>query len=137
MSYSDMIIVDGANVAYAERSANGQPKISNLVAMRNALEERGYRPIIIVDASLRHDIDDPDQLEVLLNQGAVRQAPADTDADYFVIALAKDENSQIVTNDEYSDYRERNPDLGERRVPFMIVNGQVEFYERDLQPPDQ
>ena len=34
-------VVDGANVAYAEMSQGDQPKVSNLVAVRRAREERG------------------------------------------------------------------------------------------------
>ena len=45
------VVIDGANVAYEERSAGGKPKLSNLLKVRRELEERGQEAVIIVDAS--------------------------------------------------------------------------------------
>jgi hypothetical protein len=129
------VVVDGANVAYAELSKEGQPKISNIVAVRRALQEKGYDCVIVVDASLRHEIDDPDQLEGLVDQQAVQQAPAGTDADYFVLETAEELDAQVVSNDEFRGYRDRFPWIERRRVPLMLVNGEVELYEPDLQRP--
>ena len=42
-------VVDGANIAYIEESQEGKPKVSNLVAVRKALQEKGIEPIVIVD----------------------------------------------------------------------------------------
>lgn len=122
------IIVDGSNVAYLERSSNGDPKIGNIVAVRKALTSKGYDPIIVVDANLRYEIDDQHQLEALLDRQEIRQAPADTDADYFVLELADRYDSQVVSNDQYERYAEHYPWVEERRVPLMIIEGQVEFY---------
>ena len=66
-------VVDGANIAYVERSRQGDPKISNLLAVRAALEKKGYEPLIIVDASLIYRIDDRPQLEALIQD----QMPGD------------------------------------------------------------
>lgn len=128
------IVVDGANVAFEEASHDGKPKMSNLVAMRRLLRERGYEPIILVDASLRHEVDDPDQLEALLEEQEVRQVPAGTDADYFVLKTAEQQDAPVVSNDRYKDRREQFPWVDERRVPFMIVQGQVQLYEDSLAP---
>ena len=51
-------VVDGANIAYAERSEKGDSKISNLLAVRATLEQKGYETVMIVDASLLYEIDD-------------------------------------------------------------------------------
>ncbi|HEY0005443.1 MAG TPA: hypothetical protein VGB17_11590 [Pyrinomonadaceae bacterium] len=125
-----VIVVDGANVAYEECSEGGCPKVSNLLAVRQALEEKGYDPIIIVDASLKHRIDDPDQLEKLIQQQTVRQTPAGTDADYFVLEIAAQNDALVITNDRYRDYQEQYPWIEERRVPLMIIGGQVQLYEK-------
>jgi len=122
------IVVDGSNIAYVERSSNGDPRISNIVAVRKALVSKGYDPIIIVDANLRYEIDDPRQLEALLDRQEIRQAPAETDADYFVLELAKRYNSQVVSNDQFERYKELYSWIEQRRVPLMIVEEQVEFY---------
>ena len=129
MAKKKTIVVDGANLAYEETTGDGKPKVSNLVAARQALQERGYTPIIIVDAALRHEIDDPDQLEALFDAQAVRQAPAGTDADFFVLKTADNEGARVVSNDRYDPYQQKFPWIRDRRVPFMIVRGEVEFYK--------
>ena len=126
-------VIDGANIAYAEKSKEGAPKVSNILAVRAALEKMGYEPIVIVDASLIYEIDDPQQLEALMDQQVVRQVPAQTDADYFIIETAENADAIIVSNDEYEPYKRDHPWLEERRVPVMIVNGKAELYEPKLE----
>lgn len=122
-------VIDGANVAYIERDEEGAPMVANLMEVRSALVKMGFKVIIIVDASLRYQIDNPERLESLLDEQIVRQAPADSDADYFIIELAKEMDALVVSNDEFEQYREENPWIEERRVPLMIVNGHVELYK--------
>ena len=126
-------VIDGANVAYIERDEADAPKVSNLMEVRSTLVEMGFKVIIIVDASLRYQIDDSERLESLLDKQIVRQAPADSDADYFIIELAKEMDALVVSNDEFEQYREENPWIEERRVPLMIVNGHVELYKPILE----
>ena len=126
-----LIVVDGANVAWNEQTKDGKPKVSNIVAMRKRLEQDGFDPIIIIDARLRHDIDDADQLEALIDGQHVRQSPAGTDADYFVLKTAKQQDAQFVTNDTFEEYRDDYDWIWERRMPFMIVEGQVQLFEDD------
>ena len=133
MSEKKDIIVDGANIAYIEPTSDGKPKVSNLILVRQALEDKGFDPIIITDAALRYDVDDPQQLEGLIDSKKVRQAPAGTDADYFVLETAERENAYVVTNDEYRDYEERFPWIRDRRVPLMIVEGEVMLYHPNFE----
>ena len=132
MSPRQVAVVDGANVAHIETSEEGAPRVANLVAVRQALEQRGYTPIIIVDASLRHHVDDPAQLEGLIDNQTIRQAPAGVDADYFVLEIAERFEGLVISNDTFDRFRERYPWIEARRVPLMIVRGKVEFYERKL-----
>lgn len=125
----EVVIIDGANVAYEERSAGGKPKLSNLLRVRGELEERGLEAVIIVDASLKYDIDDQSQLETLIRSQQVRQVPAGTDADYFIIQFADQFNARVVTNDRYKDYLEQYPWITDRRLPYMIVEGEVVLYD--------
>jgi hypothetical protein len=124
-----MVVIDGANVAYEERSAGGKPKLSNLLKVRRELEERGLEAVIIIDASLKYDIDDQEQLETLIQSQQVRQVPAGTDADFFIIQFADQLDALMVTNDRYRDYAERFPWIPERRLPYMIVKGEVVLYD--------
>lgn len=124
-----MVVIDGANVAYEERSAGGKPKFSNLLRVRRELEEKGFEAVILVDASLKYDIDDQEQLESLIRSQQVRQVPAGTDADYFIIQFAQELDALIVTNDRYKDYADQYPWVAERRLPYMIVKGEVVLYD--------
>ncbi len=124
-----MVVIDGANVAYEERSAGGKPKFSNLLKVRRELEEKGFEPVILVDASLKYDIDDQEQLENLIRSQQVRQVPAGTDADFFIIQFSQELDALIVTNDRYKDYADQYPWVSERRLPYMIVKGEVVLYE--------
>jgi hypothetical protein len=124
-----MVVIDGANVAYEERSAGGKPKFSNLLKVRRELEEKGFEAVILVDASLKYDIDDQEQLEKLIRSQQVRQVPAGTDADYFIIQFAEQLDALIVTNDRYKDYAGQHPWIPERRLPYMIVKGEVVLYD--------
>jgi hypothetical protein len=125
----EVVIIDGANVAYEERSAGGKPKLSNLLKVRGELEGRGLEAVILVDASLKYDIDDQSQLETLIRSQQVRQVPAGTDADYFIIQFAEQFNARVVTNDRYKDYLEQYPWITDRRLPYMIVEGEVVLYD--------
>lgn len=126
-----IIIVDGANVAWSEQSSDRKPKVSNIVAMRRALEEDGLDPIIIIDASLRHDIDDANQLEGLIDGQHVRQSPAGTEADYFILMTADQQNANIISNDTFEKYRDDYDWIWDRRIPYMIVEGEVQLHFDD------
>src|SRR5258705_3828762 len=79
-----LVLVDGSNVAH---SCEGeQALLSNITLVCDKLREEGYEPLVLVDAALRHQIDDRKTYEQLVESGAIRQAPAGTDADYFILA---------------------------------------------------
>lgn len=126
-------VVDGANIAYIEQSQQGDSKVANIRAVRAALEEKGYQPLVIVDASLVYEIDDRPQLEQLIDEQVVRQVPANTDADYFVIQMAAEYNALIISIDLYDSYQKAHPWIEKRRVPVMIVRGHAELYEPTLE----
>ena len=127
-----LAVVDGANVAYAEMTDDDRPRVANLEAVRAALEARGYRVVVIVDASLRHRVDDPDRLEELLDEGLVHQAPAGTDADYFLLETADRSGAIVVSNDTFASFRDDYPWIRERRLPLMIIHGHVVLYDEEV-----
>lgn len=132
MSTKGPVLVDGANVAFTELSKDGDPKVSNLVKVIRILHQEGYQPITIIDASLRHQIDDPQQLEGLLDSQDIRQAPAGTEADYFILEYADELDAPVVSNDEYEHYQDQYPWIKKRRIPLMVVQGNVTFYKEEL-----
>ena len=120
------ILVDAANVAFTNRNQpNAKGCVENLRVMRSALVGLGYHPTFIADASLKFEVDDPEALNQLEQDGRILQAPAGTQADYFLLADARRENLPIVSNDAFRDRQAEFPDAFERRVPFMIVDGRV------------
>jgi hypothetical protein len=125
---SKIVIVDGSNVAHASEGERAQ--VANLLAVRDKLSEDGLEPIIVADAALRHQIDDPERYEQLVEAGQVRQAPAGTDADYFILSFARELNASIVSNDRFRDRMKEFPEARRRVIRFMIVQDEVVLEKR-------
>jgi hypothetical protein len=122
-------IVDGSNVAYSGGAEKPSLEAIRLVASK--LETEGYHPVVVVDAALRHQIDDPDGYEELVADGRIKQAPAGTDADYFILSFARELEAAIVSNDRFRDRADAFPEARERAIRFMIVEGEVVFERRN------
>lgn len=86
------IIVHGANVGYSELSDGDEPKGHNLLGVCRGLETKGPRPMVIGDARVGREIDDPGQREALIGQQAIRQAPSGTYADCSALAAAEQQS---------------------------------------------
>jgi Zc3h12a-like ribonuclease protein len=125
---SHIVLVDGSNVAHSTEGA--KPLIANLIAVRDKLLEEGLEPIIMADAALRHQIDDGPQYERMIDSGLVRQAPAGTDADYFILSFARELNAAIVSNDRFRDRLAQFPEARDRVIRYMIVNHEVVLERR-------
>jgi Zc3h12a-like ribonuclease protein len=125
---SNIVLVDGSNVAHSTEGE--KPLVANLMAVRDKLKEEGFEPIIMADAALRHQIDDPKRYEQLIDDGAVRQAPAGTDADYFILSFARELNATIVSNDRFRDRASQFPEARDRVIRYMIVNEEVVLERR-------
>ena len=67
-------IIDGSNVAHS--GEGDKARLANITLVREKLSDDGYEPIVVVDAALRHQIDDSPQYESLVEDGTIRQAPA-------------------------------------------------------------
>ena len=123
-----VVLVDGSNVAHSTEGA--KPMVGNLLAVRDKLKEEGFDPIIMADAALRHQIDDPKVYEDMIESGSVRQAPAGTDADYFILTFARELDADIVSNDRFRDRIKQFPEARDRVIRFMIVNDEVVLERR-------
>jgi hypothetical protein len=123
-----LVLVDGSNVAHS--SEGEQAKLSNIIAVTDKLREEGYEPLVLVDAALRHQIDDRVAYEGLVDSGAIRQAPAGTDADYFILSFARELDASIVSNDRFRDRRKSFPDAAKRLIKYMVVKGEVVLERR-------
>ncbi|MHB1170779.1 MAG: NYN domain-containing protein [Longimicrobiales bacterium] len=121
-------IVDGSNVAHSTEGDSA--RLENITLVCDRLREDGFEPIVVADAALRHQIDQADEYEVLVENGTIRQAPAGTDADYFILSFARELDAAVVSNDRYRDRMDAFPEARDRVIRYMIVNGEVVFEKR-------
>jgi hypothetical protein len=125
---SSVAIVDGSNVAHA--TEKGEARLENIRLVCAKLKEEGLDPIVVVDAALRHQIDDMTGYEELVENGTIKQAPAGTDADYFILSFARELEAAVVSNDRFRDLVNSFPESRERAIRFMIVSGEVVLERR-------
>ena len=121
-------LVDGSNVAHAGEGQRA--RLANILLVRDKLVEQGFDPIVVVDAALRHQIDDAAGYERLVDAGQVKQAPAGTDADYFILTFAKELEASIVSNDQFRDRSRQFAAVRRRVIRYMIVADEVVFEKR-------
>jgi hypothetical protein len=128
-------LVDGSNVAHS--SEGGQARLRNIELVVEKLQEDGFDPIVVADAALRHQIDEAEKYEALIDAGEIRQAPAGTDADFFILSFARELEAKIVSNDRFRDRQESFPDARDRMIRYMIVEDEVVFEKRNRRRPKQ
>ncbi len=125
---SSVAIVDGSNVAHA--TEGGQARLENITLVCDKLREEGLEPVVVVDAALRHQIDDASGYEAMVENGGIKQAPAGTDADYFILSFARELEAAVVSNDRYRDRIDQFPEARDRIIRYMIVNDEVVLERR-------
>lgn len=124
----EIAVVDGSNVAHAVEGEG--PRLEHIRVVCRKLEAEGYRPVVVVDARLRHTIDDTAGYEAMVDDGSIRQAPAGTDADYFILSFARELDARVVSNDRFRDRSSSFPDIGDRLIRYMLVEGEVVLERR-------
>jgi hypothetical protein len=122
-------LVDGSNVAHS--SEGDEARLHNIKVVVRKLFAEGYEPVVVADAALRHQIDDKEGYERRVEEGKIKQAPAGTDADYFLLAFARELDAVIVSNDLFRDRADSFPEARERMIRYMIVDEQVVFERRN------
>jgi hypothetical protein len=125
---SMLVLVDGSNVAHS--GAGESARLGNIVLVCEKLREEGYEPVVMVDAALRHQIDDRPGYERMVDGGQIRQAPAGTDADYFILSFARELDASIVSNDRFRDRQKAFPDAAGRLIRYMVVKDEVVLERR-------
>ncbi len=105
------IIVDGSNIAFYKRTHKKKAKYKNLEIVKEFLHDLSKNfPIcweIVIDASLRHMIDDKDALERAIKKGLIIQCPDKIEADKFILEFFSrhPENTLIISNDNFKKYK--------------------------------
>jgi len=125
---SERVIVDASNVAHSTEKSSA--RLANIRLVRDRLTEDGLTPILVADAALRHQIDDADGYEVLVKAGEIQQAPAGTDADYFILTFARELDAAVLSNDRFKDRIAHFPEVRNRIIRYMIVAGEVVLERR-------
>lgn len=123
-----IVIVDGSNVAHSTEQDG--PRLENIKLVAMKLKEEGYEPVVLVDAALRHQIDNNAEYEQLVEDGKIKQAPAGTDADYFILSFARELEASVVSNDRFRDREGAFPEISDRLIRYMIVNDEVVLERR-------
>ena len=121
-------IIDASNVAHS--GEGGAARVHYIRLMCDKLSTEGLDPLVVADAALRHQVDDADAYERLVETGVVHQAPAGTDADYFILTFARELDALIVSNDRFRDRLKSFPELGRRLVRYMILEDEVVLERR-------
>ena len=80
---------------------------------------------MIADASMRHNVDDDDLYEELVDDGIVIQSPAGIKADEYILEIAKVEKCKFLTNDKFEEYwKEFGKDwIFNKRLTCLFFNG--------------
>lgn len=123
-----LVLVDGSNVAHSSEGDQGH--LANITLVCDKLREEGYEPLVLVDAALRHQIDNRAEYERMVDAGAIRQAPAGTDADYFILSFARELDASVVSNDRFRDRQKAFPDAAARLIRYMVVKNEVVLERR-------
>jgi len=123
-----LVLVDGSNVAHSSEGEQGH--LANIRLVCDKLREEGYEPLVLVDAALRHQIDERAEYERMVDAGTIRQAPAGTDADYFILSFARELDASIVSNDRFRDRQKAFPEAANRLIRYMVVKGEVVLERR-------
>ena len=123
------VLVDASNVAHA--TEGGEARLANIRLVQEKLREEGFEPLIVADAALRHQIDQKQEYERMIDDGEVHQAPAGTDADYFILQFAREMDARILTNDRFRDRAREFAAERDRTIRFMIVDGEVVLERRN------
>lgn len=126
---SRRVLVDASNVAHS--TEGGEAKLANIMLVADKLREDGFEPLVVADAALRHQIDNKAAYEKMVDDGVVHQAPAGTDADYFILSFAREMDASILTNDRFRDRAGEFAEERDRIIRFMIVQGEVVFERRN------
>ncbi|MFX1340725.1 MAG: hypothetical protein ACFFDK_19095 [Promethearchaeota archaeon] len=119
-----IVLVDGSNIAFFNPTRKGLGRFDNLQAFISYLnkikKKKSFEYQILVDASLKHKINNKKKLESAINTGKIIQCPSQTEADYFILEYFKrhEDNVIIISNDNFSDHNVSN--LKQCKFAFIL-----------------
>lgn len=125
------VLVDASNVARYEKDGRGRGQFQHLISMRDELRRYNCFPVLFyADASLPHNIDEPDELQAMARRGELEIVVAGTEADDILAREARQSGARVVTNDRNFHGRVA-PDWEPSRIAFHIRDGIVALEDMD------
>jgi hypothetical protein len=133
-------ILDGSNIARHNQSSQ-KGSIQDVIGSKQVLLNAGIREeniFIIFGSGLHHHITDEEKriYDDLLQKRNNVQAPAGADDDWFIIQHGLKHNAYIITNDLYSEYKEKGENYKDyvesHSIRFSIIGNDV-YFEKELE----
>lgn len=126
----EKFVIDGANIAYDVKTSINQPKISNILLLKENLDTIGINNYkIICDRSLFYHIDDQAYYSQLIENKEIIEITGGTKADIFILQYAFRNNAFIISNDQYKEYIDLfgKSWIEEHRISFRIIDDDIYF----------
>ena len=123
-------VIDGANVARESVSDKKGGKISRLYKLFEKLNSFGItKYVILCDRNLFYTIDNNKEYKLLIKNGRVSETPGGTEADYFILNYAKENNSYIISNDMFREFWKiyGRAWFKERLITFKTIKDRLYF----------
>lgn len=124
------MVCDISNVAFFNKR-NDNPKLE-YIDLLYALIPRDIETIGVADCALYHQIDCKKLYKTkYLIPKIIFEAPAEIEADDFILSYAKENNALILSNDRYRQYDIVSKEwLREHQIRFMIIENQFYFEQK-------
>jgi hypothetical protein len=132
-------ILDGSNIARHNQNSK-KASIGDVIGSKNILLDAGIPEeniYIIFGSGLHHHISDEERkiYDNLLQKRNNVQAPAGADDDWFIIQHGLKHNSYIITNDLYSEYKEKGEKykdyIEKHSIRYSIIGNDI-YFEKEL-----
>jgi tetratricopeptide (TPR) repeat protein len=123
-------VVDGANVAREGLNSSRSGKISNLELLKRKLNSFSISNyLIICDRSLNYTIDDQETYSKMVQNEEVLETPGGTEADYYILQLAKERDAYMISNDMFKEFYNYfgKEWIKSRRITFRIFKQSIFF----------
>lgn len=123
-------VVDASNAAWhgQEMIVGGRPRVGQLLAIRRALRERGYFPVLLIaDANLPYVADDSARVRQMVRDGAILLAPGGSDADEHILREARRLHAPVISNDYMADWDPKQQ-VDKVQYDISLVDGHATLY---------
>ncbi len=124
------MVGDISNIAFFNKR-NEKPKLE-YIDLLYTLIPREVETIGIADCALYHQIDNKKLYKTkYLIPKIIFEAPAQIEADDFILSYAKENDALILSNDRFRQYDIVSEDwLRDHQIRFMIIENQFYFEQR-------